>query len=93
MKAFRLNMRAYADAAKRAGYKYGKIATSAGYSKGHWSDLLSGKIPNPSVATAARVAKALRVTVNDLLIDDRTTRARTAFAVERMFKKGIKHGK
>ncbi len=90
MKAFQVNMRAYADAAKRAGYGYSRIAASAGYSKGHWSDLMSGKIPNPSILAAARVALAYRVTVNDLLTGDAKAQRLIAAKVEKSFKrKGI----
>ena len=93
MKVFRVNMRAYADAAKRAGYGYTKVAASAGYSKGHWSDLMSGKIPNPSILAAARVALAYRVTVNDLLTGDAEAQRKIAAKVEKSFRrKGIEDG-
>jgi hypothetical protein len=83
---FSANMTAYQAAAKRAGFNKTACAKRAGMSKGHWADMLNGKIPSPGVWTAQRIADALCVTIDALCTFDPAIRSATAIGVERLFR-------
>lgn len=82
---FSTNMTAYQAAAKRAGFNKTACAKRAGMSKGHWADMLNGKIPSPGIWTAQRIADALCVTIDALCTMDPAVRRATAVGVEQMF--------
>lgn len=84
---FAANMMTYQAAAKRAGFNKTACAKRAGMSKGHWSDMLNGKIPSPGLWTAQRIADALCVTIDALATTDPAIRSATAVGVEQLFRR------
>jgi transcriptional regulator with XRE-family HTH domain len=75
---FAANMRAYSDALKGRGITFARQAARCNMNKGQFSEMRNGKMPNPGVWTALRVAEGLGVTVDDLLTDRPDRRQRVA---------------
>jgi len=84
---FAYNMAAYAAAAVRAGTTHAALARAANMTKSHWSELINGHIPNPSIWTAVRVAEALRVSLSMMVTTDPAARSGTAVGLERMLRR------
>lgn len=64
---FPTNMRTYVDAYKSIGVKQRYLADCAMMSRSTFNDLMSGKVNNPRLWTAVRVAEALRVDLFELV--------------------------
>tara|TARA_Y100000310_G_C20337366_1_gene648144 strand:- start:206 stop:457 length:252 start_codon:yes stop_codon:yes gene_type:complete len=47
-----------------------EAAARAGMPQPRWSDLESGRWPNPTIATFRRAARALQCTIDDLVPDE-----------------------
>lgn len=89
---FAANMTAYQNAVyDLCGVNRTACANRANMSKGQWSDLLNGNIPSPGVWTAARIADALGVTIDDLITSSPDKRA-TAIQAAVNYHDAIKRG-
>lgn len=84
---FAENMTAYAAAAVRAGKTHSALAKAAKMPKSHWSELINGQIPNPSIWTAVRVAEVLRVCISMMITTDPAARSATAVGLEVMLRR------
>jgi transcriptional regulator with XRE-family HTH domain len=78
---FAANVRAYSDAWRGLGVTFAEQAKRCNMNKGQFSEMRSGKFPNPGVWTALRIAEGLRVSVDDLLTDKPDHRARVAHGI------------
>jgi hypothetical protein len=84
---FACNMAAYAAAAVRAGATHAALAKAAKIPKSHWSELINGHIPNPSIWTAVCVAEVLRVSLSMMVTTDPAARSATAVGLERLLRR------
>lgn len=66
---FAVNVTAYSDAWRGRGVTFSDQAKRCNMNKGQFSEVRSGKHPNPGVWTALRVAEGLGVSVDDLITD------------------------
>ena len=74
-------MTAYQNAlSDLCGLNRSDCAKKANMSKGQWSDLLNGKIPNPRLWTCVRVAETLNVSLDALVTTNPKERSNAIIA-------------
>jgi len=78
---FAANVRAYSDAWRSIGVSFGRQAKRCEMHKGQFSNLRNNNSPNPSVLTALRIAKGLRLSLDDLLTDCPQHRNRVVWGI------------
>jgi len=63
------NVTAYSDALKGAGISHSDQAKRCNMNKGQFSEMRTGKFPNPGIWTCVRLAEGLGVELGDLVTD------------------------
>lgn len=86
MPIFNANLRAYSDAWRGRGVTFSAQAQRCNMNKGQFSEMRSGKFPNPGIWTALRLAEGLGVTIDDLVTNRPERRAAVA---RRIFEGGM----